>query len=391
MSRWQRVKIGDFARSGSAKAASASNLPVYSVTKHDGFVPSDDYFRKQIYSKNTGGYRIVRKGHFGYATIHLDEGAIGYAPEDCLISPMYTVFEVDENRANIKYLYRLLKSPLLISSYSIIGTGSVHRRKSIPFERFASLEIPLPSIAEQERIAGILDQADGLRRLRQRAIDRLDSLGQAIFHEMFGDLTTNQKGWRSEGLDALITEGPQNGLYKPSSMYGQGTRILRIDAFYDGRVTKQDNLKRLSVAEDELRVYGLNRNDIVINRVNSTEHLGKSAIIPDLTEPMVFESNMMRFRVDEKQIDPRYLISFLQTKFLKAQIGRRTKDAVNQSSINQQDVKSFIVRIPPLDLQQRFVELSEASELSARTLRAGFDKAALLFSSLQDRAFRGEL
>ena len=258
-------------------------------------------------------------------------------------------------------------------------------------EGVKEIEIPLPSLPEQKRIAAILDQADSLRRLRQRAIDRLNSLGQAIFAEMFGDPASNPKRWGSAELGALITAGPQNGLYKPSSMYGEGAPILRIDAFYDGRVTKLDDLKRLSVNGEELTVYGLRPNDIVVNRVNSTEYLGKSAIIPSLAEPTVFESNIMRFRVDEEQIDPRYLISYLQTPFLKAQVRRRTKDAVNQSSINQQDVKSFVVRIPPLDLQLRFVERIQVSERLAHTLGAGFDKAALLFSALQHRAFHGEL
>jgi len=254
-----------------------------------------------------------------------------------------------------------------------------------------SLSLPLPPLKDQERITEILDHADSLRRLRQHAIDRLNSLGQAIFNEMFGDPASNPKRWRSAELVTLITVGPQNGLYKPSSLYGEGAPILRIDAFYDGRVTKLDGLKRMSVNDEELTLYGLRPNDIVVNRVNSTEYLGKSAIIPGLAEPTVFESNIMRLRVDAKQIDPRYLISFLQTPFLKAQVRRRTKDAVNQSSINQQDVKSFVVRIPPLDLQLRFVERIQISEQLAQTLGTGFAKAALLFFALQHRAFRGEL
>ena len=74
-------------------------------------------------------------------------------------------------------------------------TSSGVNQASIAKDDLLSLEIPLPPLDEQKRIAAILDQADELRRLRQRAIDRLNELGQAIFYEMFGDPTTNERNW----------------------------------------------------------------------------------------------------------------------------------------------------------------------------------------------------
>ncbi len=84
------------------------SLPVYSVTKHDGFVPSVEYFKKQVFSRDLSSYRVVEPGQFAYATIHLDEGSIGIAPERCLISPMYTVFTHDAARVHPDYLLGLL-------------------------------------------------------------------------------------------------------------------------------------------------------------------------------------------------------------------------------------------------------------------------------------------
>jgi type I restriction enzyme S subunit len=178
---------------------------------------------------------------------------------------------------------------------------------------------------------------------------------------------------------------------KPSSAYGQGVLILRIDAFYDGRITNLGALKRLVVSESERDIYGLREGDIVINRVNSREYLGKSTIIPALPEAVVFESNMMRFRIDPTRLVPGYLIEFLQTPFIKSQIRTRTKDAVNQSSINQQDVKSFRVNVPPLSLQQEFVHAIVELDALKTSHLASLEQLNTLFSSLQYRAFRGEL
>jgi type I restriction enzyme S subunit len=269
-------------------------------------------------------------------------------------------------------------------------TGSAGQKR-IPKSFVEGMEIPLPPLAEQRRIAAILDAADALRQKRRQALRLLDQLAQAIFVEMFGDPTANPKGWPTAELGTLLVDGPQNGLYKPARAYGAGTKILRIDAFYNGRVTKLAELKRLMTSEEEQKLYGLRESDIVINRVNSVEYLGKSAIIPKLDEPVVFESNMMRLRVDEKRVLPGYIIQYLQAPHIKAQIRTCTKDAVNQSSINQTDVKSFIVRVPPLKMQRKFVAACDKARSLTVSLDTGDDRLSELFASLQHRAFRGEL
>jgi type I restriction enzyme S subunit len=192
-------------------------------------------------------------------------------------------------------------------------------------------------------------------------------------------------------LGELIQSGPQNGLYKPSTDYGTGTPILRIDAFYDGAVTKLATLKRVRVTAEEAVVFGLQAEDIVINRVNSIDYLGKSALIPVLQEPTVFESNMMRFKVQAERVLPIYLVAFLQTPFVKEQIRAASKDAVNQSSINQQDVKAFRISVPPLAHQQTFATRIQAIESLKATHRAALAESDALFASLQHRAFRGAL
>src|ERR1700737_2399182 len=96
-------------------------------------------------------------------------------------------------------------------------------------------------------------------------------------------------------------------------------------------------LRRVKISENEMKVFKLEEENIVINRVNSREFLGKSALIPHLDEAVVFESNMMRVGIDKHKLDSIFCISLLQTPFIKRQIDRSAKDAVNQSSINQSD------------------------------------------------------
>jgi type I restriction enzyme S subunit len=258
-------------------------------------------------------------------------------------------------------------------------------------DALSSLKLPLPPLPEQRRIAEILDKADALRAKRRAALAQLDTLTQSIFLDMFGDPTTNPKGWPIAKLGELITVGPQNGLYRPASDYGSGTPILRIDAFYDGVVTELATLKRVRISSEEISLYGLKPGDIVVNRVNSREYLGKSALIPELPEPTVFESNMMRFGVDARRLHPVYLINHLQTRHVRAQILRASKDAVNQSSINQQDVKGISITLPPLAQQERFARYVGASQVLASAHRASAVTLNVLFASLQGQAFAGDL
>ncbi len=287
------------------------------------------------------------------------------------------------------YLAHFLRSPEFLQFANIVVAGAKMPR--MVMSEFWDYKIPLPHLPEQRRIAAILDQADALRAKRREALAQLDSLTQSIFVEMFGDPVTNPKGWPCFQLGEIIESGPQNGLYKPSTEYGSGTPILRIDAFYGGVVTKLASLKRVRLSVDEVSLFGLHAGDIVINRVNSLDYLGKSALIPSLSEPTVFESNMMRFAVQTDIVEPIYLVHLLQTTFIKGQILASAKNAVNQSSINQTDVKSLSINLPSITLQRCFSLRSKSVESLRIQHLAASAELDSLFSSLQHRAFRGEL
>lgn len=287
------------------------------------------------------------------------------------------------------YLAHFLLQPELISLADSRATG-VNLPRLSP-KVLAEFQIPLPPLSEQRRIAEVLDRAEALRGKRLAALTQADGLRQAIFLEMFGDPATNPMGWVQVKLGETLASGPQNGLYKPADDYGSGTPILRIDGFYDGVVTQLATLKRVRLSDKEICLYGLNEGEIVLNRVNSMEYLGKSALIPRLYESSVFESNMMRFDVDRNRLQPEYLIQFLQTEFIKSQILTAAKHAVNQSSINQHDVRGFRINIPPLSLQREFARRITALERMKATQRTSLAELDALFASLQHRAFRGKL
>jgi type I restriction enzyme S subunit len=157
---WKVVNIGKIAKEVSAFNNSAENIPVLSCTKYDGLVDSLTYFNKQVFSLDTSTYKVVTKGQFAYATNHIEEGSIGYQDvyDKGLVSPMYTVFETNEN-VDDSYLYKVLKSVVYLHIFRANTSSSVDRRGSLRWKEFAKLPIPLPPIEEQKQIAAILTTA----------------------------------------------------------------------------------------------------------------------------------------------------------------------------------------------------------------------------------------
>jgi type I restriction enzyme S subunit len=271
----------------------------------------------------------------------------------------------------------------LVLSRGVKRGATVHSLASGFLEK---LPIPLPPLPEQRWIVDLLSRAAGIRRLREQALAKAREAIPALFLSMFGDPATNPKGWPVVTLGDVIRSGPQNGLYRPASDYGDGVRILRIDSFDDGTIADVASLKRLRIGAKMVARYGLASGDIVINRVNSPPQLGKSALVPDLDEPVVFESNMMRFRLDEGRLRPDAAIVMLQLSSVRRQLTRNAKHAINQSSINQGDVKAVRFPLPAMPLQRTFA--SRLADLRAilaqqeRSLAAARDLERTLMGRL---------
>ena len=180
---WQEVRIGKIAREVSNRNRSSARLPVLSMTKHRGFVRSSDYFSKSIHSENTDQYKVVAKGQFAYATIHLDEGSIDYLRDYDfgLISPMYTVFEIVSSEINIEIALRLLRRFALSGRFDPYSNGGINRRKSIFFSDLSAFKFALPSLVEQRAMAAVLGAVE-------MSITRTETLLSALERAKFATL-----------------------------------------------------------------------------------------------------------------------------------------------------------------------------------------------------------
>lgn len=290
----------------------------------------------------------------------------------------------------------------------ILNTAYGGAQPNISSQKMSVMTFPLPPLSEQQRIVERIEELfaklDEAKERLQEVADSFAVRKAAILHKAFtGELTkqwrrengVSDESWEESNLGSFIACGPQNGLYKPKSSYGDGIRIIRIDAFYDGVIEQWDELKRLRLDENEIECYSLNLNDILINRVNSMQYLGKSALVRELKDICVFESNIMRLSVDESRIYPEFLSSFLNSQMGLNELRKNAKQAVNQASINQQDIKNVIINLPPLPEQHEIVRLIDDLLARERSAQQATEQALasidLMKKSILARAFRGEL
>jgi type I restriction enzyme S subunit len=158
---WSVVHISEIAREIKARGEVEGSV-VYSSTKHEGLVPSLEYFGRQVFSRNLDGYKRLQAGDFAYATNHIEEGSIGILRDGQppgLVSPMYTVFRPKE-RVNPEFLFALLKTESYRRVFENRMSASVDRRGSLRWKEFSRIKIGLPTIDEQNRIAETLRLVD---------------------------------------------------------------------------------------------------------------------------------------------------------------------------------------------------------------------------------------
>ena len=250
----------------------------------------------------------------------------------------------------------------------------------------AKIKIPLPPLPEQRRIATILDKADALRTQRRAAIAKLDEFLQSVFLDMFGDPVTNPKGWPIRRISDLL-ESVKYGSSAKASLEGE-VPILRMNNLtYSGEMDLTD-LKYITANQAEEK-YLVHPGDILFNRTNSKELVGKTAVYEG-PAPMAYAGYLVRGRVLQGHV-PEYISAFLNSKWGKAILRNMCKNIVGMANINAKEFGSIELPVPPSHLQARFQRSCHAIREQKRTLQHHATRLDTLFASLQHRAFTGGL
>ena len=379
-----RVKLGDVAKEFKSTIKDSTGFPVVGL---EHLIPCEIALSNWDEDVETTFTKGFKKGHvlFGRRRAYLKKAAV--APFDGICSGDIIVIEAIEDKIRPGLLPYIIQNDLLFDFAMSRSAGGLSPR--VKWADLKEYEFNLPPLLEQDRLIDILSASYETKQAYQKLIAQTDELVKSQFIEMFGDIKEHIKLPLVE-FGSLIEIGPQNGLYKSSKFYRldqSSTPIVRVDSFYDGRVTDYSTLKRLDCSSEEISTYGLKDGDLVFNRVNgSVEHVGKCALISGLREETVFESNMMRVRTDPSKVDIGFLSTYLCSDIVRNQIKEKARVA-NQASVNQRDIRSILIPLPDIELQREYATFVRQSDKSKFELKQAIERVTNLMKSLIQQDF----
>jgi type I restriction enzyme S subunit len=306
---------------------------------------------------------------------------------DFAVLSSIAILRPDPAKLDARFAAHYLRSPEALAEAAQRKTGSALTR--IILKDLKQLRLPLPPLDEQKRIAAILDQADELRRKRQRAIDRLNQLRQAIFHEMFGDFVTNPMGWSTVKL------GDACGVGSSKRVFVEEFVDVGVP-FYRG--TEVGKLATGELIEPDLFIAPHHYFDLIAHSgkpeigdllLPSICHDGRIWRV-DNEKPFYFkDGRVLWIKKNEAIFDSEYLRNHLRNAFLTNY--HTIASGTTFAELKIVNLKSLSVLCPPLKLQVEFSKRMREVETTSLEMTHSASVANVLFSSLQHRAFRGEL
>ena len=256
---------------------------------------------------------------------------------------------------------------------------------NLNFDRCLKLQIPLPPLAEQKRIAEVLDKAEELRAKRHAALSQLDSLTQSIFLEMFGDPASILQKWPSSKLGELL-EFLTSGSRGWAEYYSEsGDLFLRIQNIRRDQLLLDDIAYVKAPDTAEAKRTRVQAGDVLLS---ITADLGRTAVVPEGLGTAYINQHLSILRT--KALVPRFLSAYFASPAGERQVFGRNRQAV-KAGLNFDDIRSFLIPVPPIELQHEFAERVTAVEKLKSIQQASLAKLDTLFASLQQRAFSGEL
>lgn len=253
------------------------------------------------------------------------------------------------------FLAQWLQSRELRRAAEAQMTGSAGQRR-VPSNFFAKFRVQSLTLPEQRRIAEILDTLDNQIRATEQIIAKLHVAKRGLNDALVGDRSPNSI------LGQALLGSPANGIYKPASQIGRGTFLVGQTAITSDRVVDPALARLVMVTQNEEQRFGLQHNDILVSRVFATlEGVGQPAIVPELTEPAVYESNMMRLRCDRSRAVAFFVFETLQTNRARAHVVRHA-NLSNQASISQDVLTELPAWVPDVEEQRRITTILRAAD-----------------------------
>lgn len=259
---------------------------------------------------------------------------------------------------------------------------------SIRISDIGNIELTLPNKEYQKKIVNILDHSRDLINKRKAQIEALDQLTQSVFLEMFGDPKANPKNFPVGTIKDLSIK-TQYGTSKKADEKKGRYPILRMNNITYNGGWDLSSLKYIDLDEKEKEKYLVNKGELLFNRTNSKELVGKTAVFRK-DEPMAYAGYLVKLTCNERA-NGEFISAYLNSKYGKAILFSMAKNIVGMANINAKELQNITIYIPPKDLQDKFADINLKILENREVLIKGLDRLEENYLSLIQRAFKGKL
>ena len=309
-------------------------------------------------------------GTGGNPSIHYNTGKCAYTTQ-CLAITSKGVLKN-------KYIYYYLLSQLDRIQNMFRGMTI----KQLDKKEFFKLEIPIIEVEIQDKIIENLDIIANNIQSKKEQLKKLEQLIKSQFVEMFGIPFLNDKNWKHGIIKDLVRE-VKYGTSKPAN--GGKYKYLRMNNItYDGKLDLRE-IKYIDIEESDKEKYSTKNGDILFNRTNSKELVGKTCVF-DIEEEMIIAGFIIRVRINEFA-NPYFISEYMNTVYLKEKLRNMCKDASGQSNINAKELENIKIYIPPITLQNQFSEIVKQIDKQKFEIEKSLKETQELYESLIEEYF----
>jgi type I restriction enzyme M protein len=385
VSKWPVTKLSDSSQVNPSKQAIASlpkgtlvSFVEMSSVSCDGFIESS--VERSIDELRKGSFTYFADEDIIIAKINpcMENGKCALARNLTngvgMGSSEFHVIRTDRTKLLPAYAFDYInrKEVRKIAESNMTGSSG-HRR--VPSDFYSDLRIPLPPLDTQQKI---VTECEAIDKETSQANDTVTKARETIETEVEAIYSSSDP---RQSIDS-IAESIQYGLSKPMNEGGVGYKIFRMNEIAHGRMVDGGSMKTIDITAEEFAAYQLSPGDVLFNRTNSIEHVGKTGLY-DLAGEHTFASYLVRIVPDTKKIHPLFLTYMMNSREFQSEAKASAAKAINQANINATKMRNMLIPVPSLKDQQRFVktvESHEAKVIAAEAIlsTASTQKAAIL-------------
>lgn len=363
------VRLGDICKKAASSIAQkdleghSGNYPIYGAS---GFISNVDFYQQE------NPYIAVVKDGAGIGRI------MKLPAKSSVIGTMQYI--IPNENIDIGYLAYAMEY-MNLSKY-FTGATIPH----IYFKDYQKEELPLLPLEEQRKIAAVLDKVSDLIVKRQQQLDKLDELVKSRFVEMFGD-TNKWSEWPQETIEGISVDmrtGPFGSALHHDEFVNEGVFVLGIDNAVENKFSYSRMRYITEEKYQQLKRYTVRPGDVIITIMGM---IGRSAVIPEDMPKAINTKHLACITLDKNLANPYFLsCAFQMHPTIRMQLQRQSKGAI-MNGLNLTIIKSLSFALPPIDLQEQFVEVYNKIDKSKLTIQKSLKKLETLKKALMQNYF----